>query len=118
MQDQDDGLQAQDVAGRIVSAGERGDLPNPDDLDSLANLVQSQSTEVAEQLRLLKEKGDDVSVQDMFEMQMLMNHLSQSSEMNTSASLAQRTQQSRRWRGTSRADDWASRESSPLRSGL
>lgn len=64
--------------------GDRGDEPSPDDLDALANVVESQSTEVAEKLRRLKEKGDDVSVQDMFEMQMLMNHLSQLSEMNTS----------------------------------
>jgi hypothetical protein len=84
MPDNEDEIQAEMLADKIVSAGERGVAPNATDIDALATLVESESAEVADALRRFKEEGSEVSVQDMFEMQMLMNHFSQLSEMSTS----------------------------------
>lgn len=83
MTDAEDEAQAQMLAEKIVNAGDKGVAPSPGDVDALAALVESQSKEVADALRRLNEKGSEVSVADMFEMQMLMNHFSQLSEMNT-----------------------------------
>ena len=84
MESTGDDRQAQALADKIVNDGDRGVAPSAADLKSLAGLVEPASREVAEALRRLGEKGSDVSVEDMFEMQMLMNQYSQLSEMSSS----------------------------------
>jgi hypothetical protein len=83
MMSKDDELQAQALADKIVNDVDKGVSPNPADVESLAALVESHSKDAADALRRLKESDQPVSVADMFEMQMLMNHLSQLSEMST-----------------------------------
>lgn len=61
-----------------------GVAPSDADIEALAALVEPQSREVADALRRFQEQGSSVSIQDMFEMQMLTNHFSQLSEMSSS----------------------------------
>jgi len=49
----------------------------------LAKLVDEQTAKVAAKIRELKEKGDDISIGEMFELQMSMNRLAQLSEAST-----------------------------------
>lgn len=51
--------------------------------DELVSLVNEETAKVKEKIRALKGQGDQISISDMFEMQMLMNRLSQLSEMST-----------------------------------
>jgi hypothetical protein len=75
-------------AGARVSAAERDSrrmhadmgLNTPDP----AEVIRQATAAVQAKLKLLKQKGEQISIADMFEMQMLMNHLSQLSEMSTS----------------------------------
>ena len=49
----------------------------------IANIKQA-TADVQARLELLKQRGEQISVVDMFEMQILMNKLSQLSEMSSS----------------------------------
>lgn len=53
-------------------------------LTNLLSLINSATDTVKAKLDEFKTKGSSVSIADMFEMQMLMNSLSQLSEMSTS----------------------------------
>lgn len=46
-------------------------------------LVNDEVANVKKQLQKLKDMGDQISIAEMFQMQMMMNHLSQLSEMST-----------------------------------
>ena len=46
--------------------------------------IKQAIADVQAKLGLLKQRGEQISIVDMFQMQMLMNHLSQLSEMSTS----------------------------------
>jgi hypothetical protein len=50
----------------------------------LVQLVAKATADVEAKMRQIKAKGENISIADLFEMQMLMNHLSQLSEMSTS----------------------------------
>jgi hypothetical protein len=54
------------------------------DTAELFEAVKQATADVRAKLETLKQKGDQISIADMFEMQLLMNHLSQLSEMATS----------------------------------
>jgi hypothetical protein len=57
------------------------------DMGNLADLtaqISEADQQVKDKLAAMEAMGDTVSISDMFEMQMLMNHLSQLSEMSTS----------------------------------
>ncbi len=84
MPSQSDEIQARTLADKIVRDAEMGVAPRDADIEALATLVELHSREVADALRRFQEQGSSVSIQDMFEMQMLTNHFSQLSEMNTS----------------------------------
>lgn len=47
-------------------------------------LVNDATNSAKQKLQLIKQNRSSISIGDMFEMQMLMNHLSQLSEMSTS----------------------------------
>jgi len=51
--------------------------------EELAQLVNEQTQQVQAKIKSMKDRGDDISIGEMFEMQMLMNMLSQLSEMST-----------------------------------
>jgi hypothetical protein len=53
-------------------------------MDDLFRSIQSATLDVERKLEELRKKGDQISIVDMFEMQMMMNKLSQLSEMSTS----------------------------------
>jgi hypothetical protein len=53
-------------------------------VDDLFGLVTDATKQVKDKMQVLKGKGENISIADMFEMQMLMNHLSQLSEMSGS----------------------------------
>jgi len=59
-------------------------MSTPTAPQQLIELVARQTDEVKKKLDELQGLGDQISIQDMFEMQMLMNKLSQLSEMSTS----------------------------------
>jgi hypothetical protein len=50
---------------------------------TLKQQLEQQTAKVNQQLAELQSKGDNLSINDMFKMQMLMNSLSQLSEMST-----------------------------------
>lgn len=54
------------------------------DVDFLFQIVNSATAEVKKKMEHLKTNTSGISIGDMFEMQMLMNNLSQLSEMSTS----------------------------------
>lgn len=54
------------------------------DTAGLSEAVKQATGDVRAQLETLKSKGDQIGIADMFEMQLLMNHLSQLHEMATS----------------------------------
>lgn len=54
------------------------------DAKGLLNLVAKRTQEVQARVDQLKASGEAISIADMFDMQMAMNKLSQSSEMATS----------------------------------
>ncbi len=51
--------------------------------DELAELINQQTKEVRQKIEEMRTKSDQISIGEMFEMQMLMNRLSQLSEMST-----------------------------------
>jgi len=51
--------------------------------EELAKLVNEQTNKVQAKIRELKEKGEEISIGDMFELQMAMNRLAQLSEAST-----------------------------------
>jgi len=53
-------------------------------VDDMFGLITDATKQVKDKMAALKGKGDNISIVDMFEMQMLMNKLSQLSEMSTS----------------------------------
>lgn len=67
-----------------------GKRENFDLNDLMANVTEATKA-VNEKLKIMKQNTDSVSVGDMFEMQMLMNHLTQLSEMSTSVVSASNT---------------------------
>lgn len=50
----------------------------------MSKIVSDATVAVKEKLKALTDKKESISVVDMFDMQMAMNHLSQLSEMSTS----------------------------------
>lgn len=52
--------------------------------DALSQALIKATTAVEKQLGVLRNAGSNISIVDMFQMQMLMNKLSQLSEMSTS----------------------------------
>jgi hypothetical protein len=83
--------EARGLAEQIRRDADSGARPSPSDVESLATLVESHSKEVADVLRRLKENDPGISVQDMFDMQMVMNHLSQLSEVSAGVASAANT---------------------------
>lgn len=66
-------------------AGFSGDSVQPGvSVDFLKEVVNNATQEVKNKLDKIKNNKSAISIGDMFEMQMLMNHLSQLSEMSTS----------------------------------
>jgi hypothetical protein len=59
-------------------------------VDDLFGLINTATKQVAAKLKEMQ-GTDDVSIPNMFEMQMLMNHLSQLSEMSTGVVSASNT---------------------------
>jgi hypothetical protein len=59
-------------------------MDQPLDPRPLMDAVIEATEQVKKKLEELRQEGDQISVVDMFEMQMLMNKLSQLSEMSTS----------------------------------
>lgn len=57
----------------------------------LVNIVQEAVTSARDKLNEIKIQGSSISIGNMFEMQMLMNRLSQFSEMTTSVVSASNT---------------------------
>lgn len=53
------------------------------EVGKLFDVVNDATKEVSDKLDKLKEAKDSISITDMLEMQMLMNHLTQLSEMST-----------------------------------
>ncbi len=51
--------------------------------EELVNIINEGITAVKTKIGSIKQKGDQISIGEMFEMQMLMNQLSQLSEMCT-----------------------------------
>jgi hypothetical protein len=51
--------------------------------DEMFKLITDATADVKKKLKTLKGQGTNISIADMFEMQMLMNHRSQLSEMST-----------------------------------
>lgn len=49
----------------------------------LFNLLNEEVLNVRQQLQKIQSNKENISIADMFEMQMMMNHLSQVSEMST-----------------------------------
>jgi hypothetical protein len=60
-------------------------------VDELFSIVNDATAQVTEKLKVMKGKGSTISIGEMFEMQMLMNHLSQLSEMSTGVVSASNT---------------------------
>jgi hypothetical protein len=59
--------------------------------DYLRGIINTATQKVKMKLEALNNVGSAVSISDMFEMQMLMNHLSQLSEMSTGVLAAMNT---------------------------
>ena len=61
--------------------------PNPNQpsfgFTALVNIIAQATTDAKTELNLIQQRKSAVSIADMFTMQMLMNHLSQMSEMST-----------------------------------
>lgn len=61
------------------------------DIKFLLDIVNDATVSAKSKLSLLKGRRSSISIADMFDMQMLMNHLSQLSEMSTSVVSASNT---------------------------
>lgn len=67
----------------------KGDSAQPGfDVGKLFDIVNDATKEVSNKLDKMKEAKDSISITDMLEMQMLMNHLSQLSEASTNVTSA------------------------------
>lgn len=55
-----------------------------EEVDQQMNEINRAAAEIKRQLDVLRAESGSISVADMFQMQLLMNHLSQLSEMSTS----------------------------------
>lgn len=53
-------------------------------IQTLLDIVSEQTENARTKMNAIKDRGDSISIGDMFDMQMLMNRLSQLSEMSTS----------------------------------
>ena len=53
-------------------------------MEALIEVVETSTIDAKEKLEDIKARRSAISIADMFDMQMLMNHLSQMSEMSTS----------------------------------
>jgi len=53
-------------------------------VDFLVSIVNDATVSAKRKLEIMKARRSSISIADMFDMQMLMNHLSQLSEMSTS----------------------------------
>lgn len=53
------------------------------DVDELFDIITQATKKVKDQLKVIQGEGESISIPQMFEMQMLMNHLAQLSEMST-----------------------------------
>jgi len=53
-------------------------------VDDMFDTLSETTKAAQEKMKALKGEGETISIVDMFEMQMIMNHLSQLSEMSTS----------------------------------
>lgn len=60
-------------------------------MNDLITIVTEATVSAKNKVQEIKNRGSAVSIGDMFEMQMLMNHLSQLSEMSTSVIQAANT---------------------------
>jgi len=60
-------------------------------VDFLIGIVNDATVSAKRKLEILKARRSSISIADMFDMQMLMNHLSQLSEMSTSVVSASNT---------------------------
>lgn len=60
-------------------------------MNTLVQIVTNATTSAKTKLDNIKARGSAISIGDMFDMQMLMNHLSQLSEMSTSVVSASNT---------------------------
>ena len=54
------------------------------DMSTLINLVDALSHQAKAKINNIQNRGENISIADMFDMQMNMNHLAQMSEMSTS----------------------------------
>jgi len=61
------------------------------DVETLVKVVTDATNSAKQKLEDIKSRGSAISIGDMFDMQMLMNHLSQLSEMSTSVVSASNT---------------------------
>ena len=61
------------------------------DMETLISIVTDATVSAKTKLEDIKSRRSAISIGDMFEMQMLMNHLSQLSEMSTSVVSASNT---------------------------
>ena len=52
-------------------------------MEALVNIVDAATVSAKAKLTQIKQRRSAISIADMFDMQMLMNHLSQMSEMST-----------------------------------
>jgi ABC-type uncharacterized transport system YnjBCD ATPase subunit len=62
------------------------------DMSTLVNFMQLQGSSVIAQLSIVTSQGSQVSIGMMFQMQMLMNHFSQASEMSSALFSAMNTE--------------------------
>jgi len=61
------------------------------DVDTLVQAVEDLTNNAKAKIEDIKERGDSISIADMFDMQMQMNHLSQMSEATTAVVNASNT---------------------------
>lgn len=72
-------------------AGNVGDKQEGFDVKFLLSVVNDATVSARAKLQQMKQKRSSISIADMFDMQMLMNHLTQLSEMSTSIVSASNT---------------------------
>jgi hypothetical protein len=67
-----------------IPPGFQGNFQEPGfDIRFLGTIINDATVSAKQKLELLKARRSSISIADMFDMQMLMNHLSQLSEMST-----------------------------------
>ena len=73
---------------KAMPAATARNVPADVNQQALFSQIEKSSQQVKDKLNALAPKGDAISVLDMFEMQMLMNHMSQLCEMVSSVASA------------------------------